>query len=95
MTGTLRPFLTKRLGNGVKDAPAQTLFRRVINAGATLEIKPAKPWSHSDGANDPLLIVAGHAEQRQQIPWPALACRGSGSSEDEDVSEYSRVRLRG
>ena len=71
MTGAHCPFLTKRLGNGVEDAPAQTLFRRVINAGATLEIKPAKPRSHSDGADDLLLIMAGHAEQRQQIPWPA------------------------
>ena len=70
MASALYRVLAKRLGNGMEDSPARTLFRKVVNASATIEIKPDEVVvSFGRRANNDLLVAAGYAEQRQQIPW--------------------------
>ena len=70
MASVLYRILAKRLGNGMENARARSLFRNVVNASATIEIKPDEVVvSLGRRANSPLLIAAGYAEQRQQIPW--------------------------
>ena len=63
-------ILAKRLEIGMQHARARTLFRKLVNASATIEIKPDEVFvSLGRRANNPLLIAAGYAEQRQRIPW--------------------------
>ena len=70
MASALYRILAERLGNGMESARARTVFRKVVNASATVEIKPEQvAVSIGRRANNPLLIAAGYAEQTQQIPW--------------------------
>ena len=50
-------------------ALARTLFRKVVNASATTEIKHREiVVSLGRRANNPLLLAAGYADQQQRIP---------------------------
>ena len=70
MASALYRVLARRLGNGMENAHARTLFRKVVNTSATIDIKPDEiVVSLGRRANNPLLIAAGFAEQRQPIPW--------------------------
>ncbi len=70
MASALYRILARRLGNGMDNARARTLFRKVVNASATIEIKPDEiTVSLGRRANNPLLIAAGFADQQQTIPW--------------------------
>ncbi len=70
MASALYRILARRLGNGMENARARTLFRKVVNASATIEIKPDEiTVSLGRRANNPLLIAAGFADQQQTIPW--------------------------
>ena len=70
MASTLYRILAKRLGNGIENARARTLFRKVVNASATIEIKHREiVVSLGRRANNPLLLAAGYADQQQKIPW--------------------------
>ena len=69
MASALYRILARRLGNGMESARARTLFRKVFNASATIENKPDEiTVSLGRRANNPLLIVAGFADQQQTIP---------------------------
>ena len=70
MASALYRILARRLGNGMENAQARTLFRKVVNTSATIDVKPEEiVVSLGRRANNPLLIAAGFAEQRQPIPW--------------------------
>ncbi|MDE2790554.1 MAG: hypothetical protein OXI81_09055 [Paracoccaceae bacterium] len=70
MASALYRILAKRLGNGMENARARTLFRKVVNASATIEITPGDiVVSLGRRANNPLLIAAGFAETQQPVPW--------------------------
>ncbi|MXX91599.1 MAG: transposase [Boseongicola sp. SB0677_bin_26] len=70
MASALYRTLARRLGNGMENAHARTLFRKVVNTSATIDMKPEEiVVSLGRRANNPLLIAAGFAEQRQPIPW--------------------------
>ena len=70
MASTLYRILARRLGNGMEYALARTLFRKVVNASATTEIKHREiVVSLGRRANNPLLLAAGYADQQQRIPW--------------------------
>ena len=70
MASALCRVLARRPGDGMENAHARTLFRKVVNTSATIDIKPEEiVVSLGRRANNPLLIAAGFAEQRQPIPW--------------------------
>ena len=75
MASALYRILARRLGNGMENARARTLFRKVVNTSATIDVKPEEiVVSLGRRANNPLLIAAGFAEQRQPIPWLGDRC---------------------
>ncbi|MDE0522102.1 MAG: hypothetical protein OXH79_09135 [Boseongicola sp.] len=71
--GTLRALyhiFARRPGNGMENAHARTLFRKVVNTSATADIEPEEIVVSLGGrADNPLLIAAGFVERRQPIPW--------------------------
>ena len=70
MASALYRILAKRLGNGMENAKARTVFRKAVNTSATVEITPDEIIvSLGRRANNPLLIAAGYADIRQSIPW--------------------------
>ena len=70
MASALYRILARQFGNGMDNAHARTLFRKVVNTSATIDVKPDEiTVSHERRANNPLLIAAGFADQKQTIPW--------------------------
>ena len=70
MASTLYRILAVRVGAGHEMAKAHTLFRRFVNASASIAItKTEIIVTMGRRANNPLLIAAGFAVQRQPIPW--------------------------
>ena len=67
MASALYRILAKRLGNGMEHARARTLFRKVVNTSAIIEIKPHDIASLGRRAHNPILH-AGYADLRQTIP---------------------------
>ena len=70
MASALYRILAKRLGNGMEHARARTLFRKIVNTSATIDIQPHDiVVSLGRRAHNPLLLHAGYADLRQTIPW--------------------------
>ena len=70
MADTLYRILARRLGNGMENVNARTLFRKVVNSSATIDTRPEEVVvSLGRRVNNPLLIAAGFAERRQPITW--------------------------
>ena len=64
MADTLYRILARRLGNGMENAHARTLFRKVVNSSATIDTRPEQVVvSLGRRVNNPLLIAAGFAER--------------------------------
>ena len=70
MASALYRILGKRLGPETESARARTLFRKFVNASATVDITPKEiVVTIGRRANNPLLLAAGYAEREQTIPW--------------------------
>ncbi len=70
MASALYRILGRRLGRETESARARTLFRKFVNASATVDITPKEiVVTIGRRANNPLLIAAGYAERQQTIPW--------------------------
>ena len=70
MASSLYRLLGQRVGHGFKIAKARTIFRKLVQASASIEITSSEiVVSLGRRANNPLLVAAGFGELRQPIPW--------------------------
>ncbi len=70
MASALYRILANRAGREIKAAKAQTIFRKLVNASATVEITDHEiVVSLGRRANNPFLPAAGYGDIRQKIPW--------------------------
>ena len=70
MASALYRLLANRAGRGMEAAKAQTIFRKLVHASATVEITANEIIvSLGRRANNPLLIAAGYGDIAQKIPW--------------------------
>ena len=70
MASALYRLLANRAGRGMEAAKAQTIFRKLVHASATVEITADEIIvSLGRRANNPLLIAAGYGDIAQKIPW--------------------------
>ena len=70
MAGALYRIPANRAGREIRAAKAQTIFRKLIHASATVEITDHEIIvSLGRCANNPLLLAVGYGDSRQKIPW--------------------------
>ena len=70
IAGTLYRLLALRLGTGCERLRARTLFRKFVQAAATVEILSDRiEVRFGRRANNPALVQAGFADQQRRIPW--------------------------
>ncbi len=70
MAGALYRILGKRVANRLETAKPRTIFRKLVQASATVDINDAEiVVSLGRRAHNPLLIAAGYAEITEPVPW--------------------------
>ena len=70
MASSLYRMLARRVGNGLENAKAQTLFGKLVNASAAIRITDREiVVTFGRRAHNPMLVAAGFDQIRQPIPW--------------------------
>ena len=70
MASALYRILARRLGNGFETAKPATVFRKLVNAPATVDITETHILvTLGRRANNPCLIHAGYADTETALPW--------------------------
>ena len=70
IASTLYRLLALRLGTGCERLRARTLFRKFVQAAATVEILSDRiEVRFGRRASNPALVQAGFADQERRIPW--------------------------
>lgn len=70
MAGALYRILARRLGNGLENANARTLFRKVVCASTIIYITPREiVVSLGRRAHNQILLKANYPDLHQTIPW--------------------------
>ena len=70
MAGALYRILGKRVANRLETAKPRTIFRKLVQASATIDITDTEiVVSLGRRAHNPLLIAAGYAEIAEPVPW--------------------------
>ena len=70
MAGALYRILGKRVANRLETAKPRTIFRKLVQASATIDIKDTEiVVSLGRRAHNPLLIAASYAEITEPVPW--------------------------
>ena len=70
MASALYRILGKRVANRLETAKPRTVFRKLVQASATIDIKDTEIVVNlGRRAHNPLLIAAGFAETAEPMPW--------------------------
>src|SRR6266849_7934059 len=70
MASTLYRLLAERIGAGYDHAQAKTLYRNLLDVGATVAIEPDRVVVKLDRrAHNPFLIKSGLANELTPMPW--------------------------
>ena len=70
MAGALYRILGKRVANRLETAKPRTIFRKLVQASATIDITDTEiVVSLGRRAHNPLLIAASYAEITEPVPW--------------------------
>ena len=70
MASALYRILGKRVANRLETAKPRTIFRKLVQASATIDIKDTEIVVNlGRRAHNPLLIAAGFAETTEPMPW--------------------------